>query len=103
MIERLAETQEVVRLLRANPVVALLGPRQVGKSTLARAVAKRWPTSKVTFLDLERCQSPPSWGHLSPGSWGQVEAVDYRAPDRIRAAVSRGPPEAQPEVSASGV
>ena len=35
--------------------MALLGPRQVGKSTLARAVALRRPGSLV--LDLERAQS----------------------------------------------
>lgn len=49
------------------------------------------------------CQSPPSWGHLSPRSWGQVEAVDYRSSDRIRATVSRGVPEAQPEIIWSAV
>jgi predicted AAA+ superfamily ATPase len=33
-------------------VVAILGARQVGKTTLARAVARRWP-KPVTFFDLE--------------------------------------------------
>lgn len=37
--------------LRHNPVVALLGPRQCGKSTLARNIARRGP--KATFFDLE--------------------------------------------------
>ncbi|MEO8500381.1 MAG: ATP-binding protein [Vicinamibacteria bacterium] len=41
-----------VRLsLRRNPVVALLGPRQCGKSTLARAIAGQ--SGKATFFDLE--------------------------------------------------
>ncbi|MCC7536453.1 MAG: ATP-binding protein [Deltaproteobacteria bacterium] len=40
------------RALRANPVVALLGPRQIGKTTLARAVAAGIGGS-VTFFDLE--------------------------------------------------
>lgn len=42
----------VRRLLRQSPVVALLGARQVGKSTLARAIADAW-RGEVTFFDLE--------------------------------------------------
>jgi uncharacterized protein len=44
--------RDVRRLLRQSPVVAVLGPRQVGKTTLARTVAAgtRGPT---TFFDLE--------------------------------------------------
>lgn len=38
--------------LRQQPAVALLGPRQVGKTTLARAVAAAAPDA--LFLDLER-------------------------------------------------
>jgi predicted AAA+ superfamily ATPase len=38
--------------LRRHPVVALLGARQVGKSTLARAVAAEW-SGEVTWFDLE--------------------------------------------------
>ena len=37
--------------LRRSPVVALLGPRQCGKSTLARVIAS--DSSKATFFDLE--------------------------------------------------
>lgn len=39
--------------LRTRPVVALLGPRQVGKTTLARRVADELTKSAV-YLDLER-------------------------------------------------
>ncbi len=39
-------------LLRDNPVVAVLGPRQVGKTTLARDVMAGWRGPKV-FFDLE--------------------------------------------------
>ena len=42
---------EVRRALATNPVVALLGPRQCGKSTLARQLAAERKSS--TFLDLE--------------------------------------------------
>jgi predicted AAA+ superfamily ATPase len=39
--------------LADSAVVALLGPRQVGKTTLALAVAGTWPEGSV-YLDLER-------------------------------------------------
>ena len=42
---------EVRSGLRHSPVVALIGPRQCGKSTLARAIARRSP--RALFLDLE--------------------------------------------------
>lgn len=45
--------QDVVeRRLAQTPAVALLGPRQVGKTTLAKAVAQRQPNALL--LDLER-------------------------------------------------
>ena len=44
--------REVRRKLRQAPVVALLGPRQVGKTTLARQVAKAW-RGPTTQFDLE--------------------------------------------------
>jgi predicted AAA+ superfamily ATPase len=52
VIERLRHLKAVQALLRQFPVVALLGARQVGKSTLARqvAAASRGPTH---FYDLE--------------------------------------------------
>jgi len=40
-------------LLRSHPVVALLGPRQVGKTTLARMVADELSRAAL-YLDLER-------------------------------------------------
>ncbi len=44
---------ELRRLLRRSAVVGLLGPRQVGKTTLASDVADQW-TGPVTRFDLER-------------------------------------------------
>ena len=54
MLDRLA-AHRIGDALSWSPAVALLGPRQVGKSTLARAVAQQHPGSLV--LDLERAQS----------------------------------------------
>jgi len=52
MISRPLHLAKVLRLLRSNRVVALLGARQVGKTTLAREVAKR-STAPAHFFDLE--------------------------------------------------
>jgi predicted AAA+ superfamily ATPase len=43
---------EISRALRAFPAVAILGPRQSGKSTLAGAIIRKRPGS--LYLDLER-------------------------------------------------
>lgn len=44
----------VLHSLTVSPAVVLLGPRQVGKTTLARALAREFPAS--IWLDLERPQ-----------------------------------------------
>ena len=53
LIDRPNDRARLTALLRDFPVVALIGPRQVGKSTLARQIveARRGPTH---FFDLER-------------------------------------------------
>ncbi|MYF30074.1 MAG: ATP-binding protein [Gammaproteobacteria bacterium] len=51
MIPRNDHLKAVQRLLRDNPVVALIGARQVGKTTLAKEVAQR--RSRTHFFDLE--------------------------------------------------
>ena len=52
MITRQAEVA-VRQKLADVPAVVLLGPRQVGKTTLARQIAASWPGATV-YLDLER-------------------------------------------------
>ena len=52
MFGRAAELSEIGRRLRAGPVVAILGPRQIGKTTLAREIARAWPGPTAVF-DLE--------------------------------------------------
>lgn len=50
MIERIGSLEAVHTALRRAPVVSLLGPRQAGKTTLARQVVGDQP---ATWLDLE--------------------------------------------------
>jgi predicted AAA+ superfamily ATPase len=51
-VDRKSHLNEVLTLLRRSPVVAILGARQVGKTTLAGAVAARF-RGPTTRFDLE--------------------------------------------------
>ena len=53
MLKRLLE-QKVLKALDGSPVVALLGPRQSGKTTLALQIADMSQGKEVTYMDLER-------------------------------------------------
>jgi uncharacterized protein len=53
MINRQTQSVVLQRLTQSAPAVVLLGPRQVGKTTLARQVAAQWPSGSV-YLDMER-------------------------------------------------
>lgn len=53
MIERSIENLVRRRLGSVVPAVVLLGPRQVGKTTLAKKIAADWPGGAV-YLDMER-------------------------------------------------
>jgi hypothetical protein len=52
MIERLRHLQRLERLVERYPVTAILGARQVGKTTLARQLLER-RSGPATYLDLE--------------------------------------------------
>src|SRR4030081_3488101 len=54
MIDRQADLSLVRTALRRSRVVALLGPRQCGKTTLARQFV---PANSVNYFDLEDPQS----------------------------------------------
>ncbi|MBU0503744.1 MAG: ATP-binding protein [Candidatus Omnitrophota bacterium] len=51
-ILRAAEVGLLNKLLKNNPVVAILGPRQCGKTTLSRQFSSQYP-SQATIFDLE--------------------------------------------------
>ncbi len=56
MIERTDYLQQLTTAIRRSQVTALLGPRQVGKTTLARTLARSKslpPIKGTTFFDLE--------------------------------------------------
>ncbi len=50
MVPRPLYLERIRRAFRVHPIVALLGPRQCGKTTLARLLASQEPT---TYFDLE--------------------------------------------------
>ncbi len=51
-IERADQVATIQGLISRHPVVGIVGPRQVGKTTLARAIAARYPGPAARF-DLE--------------------------------------------------
>lgn len=51
MINRFC-SERLKKLLKQNPSVALLGPRQAGKTTLAKEIAKEYKSNTI-YLDLE--------------------------------------------------
>jgi len=51
-IRRTLEIELLNKLLKDNPIVAILGPRQCGKTTLSRQFSSQW-LSDVTTFDLE--------------------------------------------------
>lgn len=50
MIERKSYLQKIKKAVSRSPITALLGPRQCGKTTLARIISE---SEKSTFFDLE--------------------------------------------------
>ena len=52
-ITRRKELELLTRRFKHSPIVAVLGPRQCGKTTLARQFAKLHPPEKIHFFDLE--------------------------------------------------
>jgi predicted AAA+ superfamily ATPase len=52
MINRKFDKQNIIKKLINNPSVAILGPRQVGKTTIAKEIAKEI-NKKAIYLDLE--------------------------------------------------
>lgn len=52
-IKREKELTLLRKRLKNSPVVAILGPRQCGKTTLAHQFARQIPSSKVHIFDLE--------------------------------------------------
>ena len=51
-IRRTPEIESLKTLLKDNPIVAILGPRQCGKTTLSHQFSRIW-LSGITVFDLE--------------------------------------------------
>ena len=54
MIERVGYLEVIRERLKTFPVVSVLGPRQVGKTTLVRQIAAEMPSH---FFDLEDAEA----------------------------------------------
>ncbi len=91
LIPRTVET-EVRERLQRTPAVVLLGPRQVGKTTLARRIAREWAGAAL-YLDLERpvdrrkLDDADAWLRAAGRTLCVIDEV-HRAPDLF--AVLRG-------------
>jgi predicted AAA+ superfamily ATPase len=62
-IQRTAEIELLKKLFKNNPIVAILGPRQCGKTTLSRQFSSQWPLDVTVFdlenpRDIQRLQEP---------------------------------------------
>lgn len=86
MIPRRRLRDAVMRALTRAPVVALVGPRQVGKTTLARTFL---PEGSDNFLDLEQPETEAQLAHpmLALGHRTGLVVVDevQRAPEVFKA------------------
>jgi hypothetical protein len=71
--------------LKHMPGVVLLGPRQVGKTTLARNIASRRAKSSALYLDLERpadqrrLQDAATFLRTQAGKWVVIDEI-HRGP-----------------------
>lgn len=52
-MQRTKYLKNIVKQFRIHPICALLGPRQVGKTTLAKMYLEKHPNEDVRFFDLE--------------------------------------------------
>lgn len=46
--------ESIVHLLKEYPAIAILGPRQVGKTTLVKTIAKQQANKSILYLDIEK-------------------------------------------------
>lgn len=63
---------ELLNAIQQTPVTALVGPRQCGKSTLAKKITAKF--NKVIYLDLER---PSDLSKLDDAEWFFSSQKDY--------------------------
>lgn len=62
-IRRKPEIETLKKLLKGNPITAILGPRQCGKTTLSRQFSSLWKSNVIVFdlenpRDVQRLQDP---------------------------------------------
>lgn len=80
MLDRQREVNHAIRLLRDHRILGIIGARQIGKTTLARQISKRWK-GKTTHFDLE---DPGDLGRLSDPMLTLSELRDLVIIDEIQ-------------------
>jgi predicted AAA+ superfamily ATPase len=82
MISRIAD-KTIRNLLRGFPIVTLTGPRQSGKTTLARAVFKNRPYASLEEPDLRQAAKDDPRSFLARFPNGAVLDEVQRCPEII--------------------
>jgi predicted AAA+ superfamily ATPase len=75
MLERMDFLQQLKNAIRRSPITALLGPRQCGKTTLARTLAEGRPSvffDMESVVDRRRLQNP----ELALGGYADLVVLD---------------------------
>ncbi len=62
-MERLDFIQRISASFEVHPIVAILGPRQCGKTTIARRFAEHKAIKPENYFDLEDLSYPMTLGH----------------------------------------
>ena len=106
MIPRQRHVQNVLKSLKSFECVAILGPRQVGKTTLAKQVAKAYARNTEHFdledpIDLNRLETD---ARLALADLKGLVIIDevQRAPDifpLLRVLADRRPRPASPDIA----
>ena len=89
MIPRAKHVDTILERLHIFPVVTILGPRQIGKTTLARQASRKYPKRTHWFdleryADLNRLMEEPdlSLGNLK--GLVVIDEIQCRRPDLFR-------------------
>jgi predicted AAA+ superfamily ATPase len=77
--------EEILASLKQNPVTAVIGPRQCGKSTVLKRLSPHWPPNGLSILTWRETPTGPARGSelFLTGNRGRLVCIDeiQRKPD----------------------